>query len=178
MKKHALFQVLALLCLMPSTFLATEIGTITAGVNLQKTHKLYWENGFRADYTHEKLWAERLHFGFYYVSSRFGSAINSNALKQDSFVFSAATLFRKNKELHPTAKLNLGYFVADYEVDIFNDLPNSSLLLSIEGGLAYDLPIPLRLDASLGLNLLTGDGTKSPGTIYPLFYKLSASWII
>lgn len=174
--KRFLFVLYVFLILCPFYVQARPIGKIEIGPRFQKTPNLYWENGFCIDYTNEKLWSERLFIGFSYITSRFGSAIHSNALKQDNFLFSAKSILRKGCLIRPSGKLNLGYFYADYEADIFDDLPNSSLILSIEAGLAIDPRLPVRADLSLGYNLLTGNGLKGPGTLYPLFYQLTIFW--
>ena len=162
-----------------SGFGHTEMkGDIVVGPRLQKTNNLYWENGFFIDYTKPELWHHRVHVGLNYVTSRLGTAMHSNALKQDNFILSTSCYFRNMRQMRPIARLNLGYFYADYEAAVFDDLPNTSFLLSLEGGMAYDPPNPLRVDLTLGFNLITGDGTKGPGTLFPLFYQLSIAWQI
>lgn len=151
---------------------------IKAGIRIQKTQKLYWENGFTIDYTCSKLWDKRIHLGLSYVSSRLGSAIASNAIKQDNYIFSAAYHFRRNKSFQPIARLNAGYFYADYEDPIFNELDNSSLLVSIDAGVYYQFDFPLTIGLSAGYNLSSGNGESGPGSLYPIFYQMSLFYTV
>ena len=149
------------------------VGEIKGGLRIQKAQKLYWENGFAFDLTSPKIADQSIHFGANYVTSRFGSALGSNAVKQDNFLFSTAYHFRHKKELQPFTGLNLGYFHADYEEAIFDVLPNKSFLLSLDAGLSYEFQIPLTLNLSAGYNLKSGNGSAGPGTLYPFFYQMS-----
>ncbi len=146
---------------------------LKAGIKLQKTQKMYWENGISFDLTSQKIWDRRLHLGASYVTSRLGSALNSNAIKQDNFVISGTYHFRHKKQFQPTARLNIGYFYADYEEDIFDVLPNSTFLFSMDVGLSYEFKFPLTVNISTGYNFNYGNGTKGPGTLYPIYYQMS-----
>jgi hypothetical protein len=145
------------------------------GLRIQKTPNLYNENGISAAYSHKNLKPDRLYFGLAYVSSRLGTASGSNAIKQDNFLLSSAYYFRRDHHFRPLLKINTGYFSASYGEPMFDDLPNSSLLLSSEAGISYQTNIPLKAAASLGYNFITGDGVNGPGTLYPVFYQLTLS---
>lgn len=173
---HALWGIC--FCLLPILVTAEERETISAGLRLQKTHGLYWENGFSADYTHSSLWNNRIHFGFSVVTSRIGSAYNSHALKQEKYLFSTGACLLKDHLVRPIGRINIGYFYADYEADIFDDLPNTSFMFSLEGGLFIDPPSPIQIELTLGYNLITGNGIKGPGTLYPFFYQITMSWVV
>jgi hypothetical protein len=151
---------------------------LDVGARFQKTVNLYLENGITAEYSDNSLLSKRLYLGFSYISSRFGTAIGTNALKQDNFLLSASWYARPERLLRPLARANIGYFIADYEADIFKDLPNNSMLLSMEGGIGLDFKSPMKIAISLGYNLITGDGVKGPGTIYPVYLQTSATWDI
>lgn len=112
---------------------------LDVGIRSQKSVNLYYENGVIVQYTNEKLMSNRLYFGLSYVTSRLGSAISSNAIKQDNYILSSTYFFRPERMLQPFVRLNTGYFYADYEEAVFDDLPNSSLLLSPEAGQDSDL---------------------------------------
>lgn len=148
-------------------------GVLKGGLRFQKTQKLYWENGFTIDYTHQKLYDERIHVGVSYATSRLGSALGSNALRQDNFLISPAFYFRHRKQLQPFARLNAGFFMADYENEIFDVLPNTSMLLSLDAGLSYELKLPLTFNLSAGYNVISGSGSAGPGTLFPFYYQLS-----
>ncbi len=149
-----------------------RIGELKGGILIQKTQKLYWENGFALDFTSPKILDSRVHLGLSYATSRLGSALNSNAIKQDNFLFSMAYYFRHHKQFQPFTRVNLGYFLADYEDPIFDVLPNSAFMNSIDAGLSYCFNAPLTVNLSLGYNLNTGNGTTGPGTLFPVFYQM------
>jgi hypothetical protein len=66
-----------------------------------------------------------------YVSSRFGSAIESNAIRQDNIAgCRLAFSFRKKSRNSGWYKHRL--FIADYEDPTFDVLPNTALLMSVE----------------------------------------------
>ena len=148
---------------------------LDVGIRVQKTVNLYYENGITLQYSDDALVSERLYFGLSYVSSRLGSAMGSNAIKQDNFLLSASYLLRPGRLLRPLFSLHTGYFRASIGEPIFENIPNSSLLLSPGAGISLDPENPFKLSASLGYNLITGDGTKGPGTLYPVFLQTSLS---
>ena len=86
---------------------------------------------------------DRLYFGFSYFTSRLGKAINSNAIKQDNFLLSAAWYFKPNHIIRPFVRLNTGCFLSDYPA-IFDVLPHSSLLFSSDVGLCFKRIPPLK----------------------------------
>ena len=91
---------------------------------------------------------------------------------------SAAYHFRPQKQLQPFARLNLGYFHADYEEAVFDVLPNSAFMTSVDAGLYYEFKIPLTLSLSAGYNLNAGTGSAGPGTLFPVYYQLSVFYTI
>jgi hypothetical protein len=149
---------------------------LDVGIRLQKSINLYAENGITAQYTNDKLAHQRLYFGLSYVTSRLGTALNSNAIKQDNVLLSASYYFWMKRQIRPVIKANIGYFAADYGSELFADLPKTSPLASPEFGLSYCPNFPLKINASIGFNLLTGDGVTGPGTLYPVFVQTSVTW--
>jgi len=149
-----------------------------AGVRIQKTHQLYFENGITLNYSSNKLWDKRIHLGLSYVTSRLGTAFHSNALKQDNYLASLQFNFRRAKIASPIVKLNAGYFYVDLENPIFSDLPHTSALLSVESGIEMNLKLPIKPQITFGYNFITGDGLSGPGTLFPLFFQLSISYKI
>lgn len=148
---------------------------LDVGIRLQKAVNLYYENGLSAQYSSDALAGERLYLGFTYVSSRLGSAIGTNALQQDNFMLSGGYLFRPSRLIRPMLRLNLGYFSAPLD-PVFDDLPQSSMLLSSEAGICFDPRSPLKINTSLGYNFISGDGLSGPGTLYPAFVQATLSW--
>lgn len=146
------------------------------GIRAQKTVGLYTENGITAQFAHTKLANQRLYVGLTYVTSRLGTALNSNAIKQDNYLASVLYLFRPNWLVRPLVRLNAGYFHADYGSELFRDLPQTSLMASPELGVCVCPRFPLKLNASVGYNLLTGNGVTGPGTLYPVFVQTSLTW--
>lgn len=167
-----LFFVLIVLC----PFLL--IAEVSPGIRLQKTHQLYWENGVTLDYTHDRLLDRQVHVGLTFISSRIGAAWNSNALKQDHYMIYGAWVFRRNRLLQPAVRVNTGYFFADYEAKLFDDLTNTSMLLSAETGFIINAYESLGISLMLGYNFITGNGRRGAGTLFPLFYHFSISWTL
>ncbi len=143
------------------------------GLRFQKSINFYYENGVTFQYSDERFLPKRIFIGFSYVSSGFGSALGTNAIKQDNFILSGTYFFRPQRSLQPFVRLNTGYFIADYEDPEFDVLPNSSILLSPETGVSYRFNFPLKIGISLGYNVITGDGIDGPGTLYPLYVQSS-----
>jgi hypothetical protein len=173
MKKTGLFF-LFLLIVAPQ-LRAQEVVSYELGVGLksQKTEQLYWENGIGADFTSDFLLNKRLHLKLSYISSRIGSAFNTNAIKQDNYIFGVNWHFMSQKDLQITAGLNTGFFHADMERSVFNILPHNSMLFSAETGLFYKFKMPLAVNLSLGYNFVNGNGVNTPGTLFPLYYQAS-----
>lgn len=147
---------------------------LNVGIRLQKTQEMYWENGISAQYSFANFKPNRLFVGFDFVTSRLGTAMNSNALKQDSYIFSGSWYFFKNKPYHLIGRLNTGYLNTDLEYDIFEELPSSAFLLAPELGFTYSPEaLPIALNLGLGYYLSVQDENKTPGTFQPLYYHLT-----
>lgn len=173
MKKHCL----SLACFLFFTTLCNAQDRIVdVGIRLQQTINLYNENGFAVAMSPAKKRHDKLYLGFSYVTSRLGSAFNSNAIKQDNLLLSAAWLLRRNHIVRPFGRLNAGFFNASYGSKLFDDLPHTSPLLSPEIGISFESKLPLKLSTSFGYNLITGDGTSGPGTLFPAYYQVTFSW--
>jgi hypothetical protein len=136
---------------------------------------MYNENGIIVEYAPKNLLNDQLSFGATYVSTRIGSAYNTNAIIQDNIVLHSTYLF-SSSSLAPLIRLNAGYCFADYESSLFDEIDTSMPLLSIEAGASYTFDIPLTVQASLGYNLITSDGSSGIGTVYPLFVQCSFLW--
>lgn len=146
---------------------------LAVGLKLQKTEQLYWENGVGVDCTSDCLLQKRIHLKLSYLTSRLGSAFNSNAIKQDYFLIGADWHFRSEEAFQILAGLNTGFFHADMENEIFDVLPHNSLLLSVETGISYKFKFPITANLTAGYNLITGNGVSGPGTLFPVFYQMS-----
>jgi hypothetical protein len=150
---------------------------LDVGIRVQKTINLYYENGISLQYSADELASQRLYLGLSYVTSRLGTAMGSNAISQDNFLFSTSFFFRPSRFIRPMVRANIGYFRAELD-DLFEDLPQNSLLLSSEAGICIDPKHPFKLTSSLGYNFISGDGLKGPGTLFPFFIQTSLSWDI
>jgi hypothetical protein len=153
--------------------LIAQTQTVSVGIRLQKSINFYLENGFSVYYDSDKILSDKVLFGFHYVSSRLGSAINSNAIKQDRLFLSTHYIIRPKKKLNILTGIDLGYFHADYEEPIFDDLQNQSFLFALEAGIRYNIIKRISINSTLGYNLITGDGTDGAGTLYPLYFQIS-----
>ena len=180
MKKTTIFIYSIFLAML---MLVTHVSTaqksiLDAGIRIQKSVNFYYENGVSFQYSNKNLKPDKLYFGFSYVSSRLGTAWNSNAIPQDNYLFSTAWYFRQQHVFRPLLRLNLGYFHASYGDEVFDELPNSSFLLSPEFGASFETKLPLKFMLTFGYNLISGDGQSGAGTIYPLFIQTTVSWDI
>jgi len=166
--------------LITSNVSAQEADSYELGVGLrfQKTEQLYWENGFGADYTSDFLLKKKIHLKMSYASSRLGSAINSNAIRQDNYLIGADWRFRSQKNFQILAGFNTGIFHADMETTQFNVLPHNAMLFSVETGLFYKFKFPLALNLSVAYNLINVNGVDSPGTLFPVYYQFSVLYYI
>ena len=169
---------LVLLCTLITVSRVSQAQThdIMAGIRAQKSINLYLECGASVYYRSDNILNQRVSFGLHYVSSRLGSAINSNAIKQDRVFISSHYVFRSQKKLSLLTGTNLGYFHAYYPGEEFKNLQNKSLLLSIEFGPRYTITKKISMETTLGYNLITGNGIDGPGTLYPLYFQISILW--
>ena len=147
--------------------------TVSVGIRMQKSINFYLENGFSVYYDSDKILFDKVLFGFHYVSSRLGSAINSNAIKQDRLFLSIHYIIRPEKKLNILTGIDLGYFHADYEEPVFDDLQNQSFLFALEAGIRYNIIKRISINSTLGYNLITGDGKNGAGTLYPMYFQIS-----
>ncbi len=170
---YKILIVLIAVLLSVNGLFAQDGSSFSAGFRFQKTHNLYYENGIAFDFANQKLLNDRLHIGFNFVTSRLGSAISSNALKQDNYLLSFGYYFRHEKVINPIIQVNTGFFYADMEYPMFESLPHKSAMLSVEPGVYINFKSPIKVKATIGYNFITGDGVTGPGALYPLFFELS-----
>lgn len=166
-----------MLCILSFGMFAQKLDV---GIRIQKTHGMYWENGITAQYQFKEFKPNNFLVGFSYISSRFGTAMGSNALNQDSYIANATWLFgKKVKPFKFYGRLNLGYLTVEKVADIFADIPRSAFLFSPEFGLGYRFEkIPLNLNLGAGYYLFTGEDGQTPGTFMPLYYHLDIYYTI
>ncbi len=173
--------VLFVLILLNGSFVKAQIFDsydLGVGLRFQKTEQLYWENGVGADFTSDFLMHKKIHLTMSYATSRLGSAMIGNAIKQDNYRIGANWHFRSEKDFQILAGLNTGFFHADMENAIFDVLPHNSMLLAVETGLFYKFKFPMAANLSVGYNLITGDGVSGPGSLLPVYYQLSVYYYI
>jgi len=152
---------------------------LSIGLRLQKTQRLYWENGISMDYTADFLWKRHIHFKLSYVSSGLGSAIGTNALVQDNIIAGADIRIHTWKGIQLLAGANTGYFHVNLPSPMFDELPHNSYLLSGEIGLAYRMKtLPFAATLTTGYNFRNGNGVDIPGSLFPVFYQLSLFYCI
>lgn len=160
------------------TFIGYTNAQLSVGIVSQKTQKLYWENGVGVDYTSDLLLGKKIHLKAAFVTSRLGTVLGTNAIKQESFTVGADWRFFSEKPLQLFAGLNAGYFMAHYDDPQFDVIPSKSPLVQFESGLAYRFTFPLTLSASFGYNFINSNGEQGPGTLFPVFYQLKAYYRI
>ena len=167
MKYRLLLFLLIVFCAIGSGVYAQQ--NLFGALRFQKSIGLYNENGIGLHYTDSNLFSNRMVIGAEYFTTRLGSAIGSNAIKQDNYLLSVLWRFMPNRTLQPVIVANAGWFRANLENEIFNDIPNSSMLASLETGFWANFKQPFKLHFSLGYNFISGDGMNKPGTLYPYF---------
>ncbi len=175
MKHIVRVTVLLMLMGIPSVTQAQR-PVLDVGLRFQKAIGLYWENGVSVHYSPAHFKHDRLYLGVSYVTTRLGSAINSNAIIQDNYLFTTTWYFGKRSDFRTLARFNMGYFVADYEDPMFDALENTSFLLSPEFGFAWRSKSPLKIMATVGYNLISGNGKEGAGSLYPVFVQTTLSW--
>ncbi len=172
--KKTIFLILFIQGVFSMAIAQRSAADFNVGLIVQKTQHLYWENGIGVDYASDVLFNRHIHLKAGYISSRFGSSLVSNAVKQDNLLLGVDFRFRPTKPFQIFAGVNSGYFFADYENPAFDVLPNTSLLFSAETGVVYRFKAPhVSLGLSAGYNFINGDGISKPGTLFPVFYKMS-----
>ncbi len=172
-------KTIILLCFLTQfTVRAQHLADWEVGLRFQKTEQLYWENGIGVDFSSERFVNKHIHLKMSYASSRFGSALIGNAVRQDNILIGADWRFRPQRAFQIFTGLNSGFFHADMENAIFNQLPHNSLMLSVEAGLYYRFKFPIATSLSAGYNLISGDGVTGPGTLFPVFYQLSVYYCL
>ena len=137
--------------------------SLKIGIKVQKTNAMYWENGISDQYSFASFKSDQFHVGFDFITSRLGTAFNSNALKQESYVASALWYFRRGKSIRFYTRLNSGFFHADLEEDFFKELPHNAFLVSPEIGLSYNfknLPLVANLGSGIWVLHKYGIGRK------------------
>ena len=168
----------AILIIMVTNTAHSQTSVLDVGARVQKAIGLYTENGITVNYSSKDHAPDRLYVGFSYYTSRLGTALGSNAIKQDNFLVSGAWYFRYKHVIRPLVRANLGYFTSQYPA-MFTTLPHNSMLASAETGICIQTHTPLKIAGTFGYNLIYGQGNNNtPGTLYPLFYQLTLSWNI
>ncbi|NBO69417.1 hypothetical protein EBV26_02890 [bacterium] len=145
------------------------------GIRFQQSIGMYNEYEISIEYAPKNLIDNHLSFSANYYSSRCGSAIQSNAIIQDNLQISSTYHF-SSASFTPYTKLNAGYCFADYESSHFDDIDASMPLISLEAGAQYSFVFPLTMQAGIGYNLITSDGSSGIGTVYPLFVQCTFLW--
>lgn len=164
---------LVLVCLLLSSLLKAADSThvrINSGIFLKKMAGFYWLNGVTAEFKHERILHGKINFGISFCTSSLGSAFRSNAIPVHAVELFAQRVFRPGRYLHPYAGLNIGYAYANFRNTEYGNIPNKTALVSIEGGIRYRFKCPLEACAGVGYNLISGNGQKGPGFIYPVYF--------
>ncbi len=124
------------------------------------------------EYNSDFLFKNKLKLKTAIITSRLGSALNSNAIKQESYTIGADWRFFNSKAFQLSTGVNGGIFKADYEDIQFESLTNKSGLTQMEVGLHHQFNIPINLSASVVYNIINSDGTQGAGTLFPLSYQV------
>lgn len=150
--------------------------SLYGGIRVEKAMGFYYSSGAYLEFSSNKLLNQRLNFGLTYVTSRLGTAFQSNAIPFWQLTANVNLMLRKKKHFKICFRLNGGYAQANYHDPIFDDLPQSSPIVSFEPGLLYDFKFPLRIGTGLGYNFITGNGITGLGVIYPVYFQFNAAY--
>lgn len=164
-----------LLVVSSLSFSQNQNHSIHAGVLVQKSIGMYTDVGLYGEY--EPNIALPVAVGFTYVSSRFGSALNSNALKQDCFFVNGTYYFFREKIITMYSGVNVGLMTIDYGSELFDMLPQNAMLASVEFGTRYFYKDIFTVSASFGYNAITGNGVKGIGSVMPIFWQVSGGYV-
>ncbi len=145
---------------------------IELGIRAKKFAGFYWENGLTGEISHPNLMNNQLHFGANFTTSILGTALFKNAIPTYNIELSALYYWRLEKQIQPLVRLNGGLAMAHYN-NTYSSLPSSMAICSLESGISYQASSVWRLTATGGLNLITGNGIKGIGTVYPVFGQFS-----
>ncbi len=146
------------------------------GIRIQKTWELYWENGITLQWQPAEIFGGRPLISADFVSSRLGSAINSNALKQEIYRLGLGLRFRNNQRFRPGFRLNPGFYHLDYEFEIFKDLDVNAFTLSGEILALIDIYKGSAIQTSIGMHVLNSNGENGKGGVFPLYAALEIMW--
>lgn len=149
-----------------------------AGIRMEKFMGFYYSNGAFLEFSSKKILNQRFNFGLSYVTSRIGTAFNSNAIPFWQLTGNVSLMLRKKKHFKICFRLNGGVAHANYGDPMFDDLPQTAPLLSLEPNLLYDFKFPLRIGTGIGYNFITGDGITGLGMIYPIYFQFNAAYRI
>lgn len=170
---------LPVLCLLlPARFLTQtdDAWSFKAGLLGKKMYGFYWCNGVTAEFQSTVLLSNRLLTGVNFSSSSLGTAFGSNALPLHLSEVYAQWLWRNDRKFRVNAGINTGWAFTDYGHVKYSDIPSNQPLLSLEGGISYVFTQPLSFSCSLGYNLLTGNGKRYLGLVYPLYFNFKLLW--
>lgn len=153
---------------------------LEAGIRIQKTHGMYWENGITAQYSFKNFKPNKFYVGASWVSSRLGTAMGTFALKQDNYLAHASWYCgKKMKPFRFYGRLGIGAFKAEEVDEMFASVPNSAFIINPEIGLNYSFKSwPVVLNLGTGVNVDFKEEGQSPGTLQPLYYHLDLSYKI
>ncbi|MBK7310545.1 MAG: hypothetical protein IPI93_07065 [Sphingobacteriaceae bacterium] len=147
---------------------------ISGGICINKMVGFYFMNGVSGEISTSKILKGKVDLGLNITTSSLGSAFVSNAIPVHSAELYIQKVFRNGKHFRPLIVLNAGYAKAFYGSKIYDNLPQSSLLVSPEFGMRYAFNFPIVFNATLGYNVISGNGVSGAGFIYPVYIRFKA----
>jgi len=146
---------------------------------LQRSMGMYTENGLSLDYRNASMRSSKVEYNLFAITSVLGSALGTNALRQAHFGLSSTYFFRKDKALRSYVRLGVAYFVSEKTAAIFETVPRKDTYIFPETGIRYAWQkTPLSLLMGLGYRVQMNPENQSPGTLNPLFYHLTLSYVV
>jgi len=102
------------------------------------------------------------------ISSRLGSAIFNNAIKQEQITLGVQKAWFQDKSIELLLALNTGYFRTDYGSEIFDVLDNDVFFIAPEFGVKTNKYKGFDIGVSFLYNLGAGDGISGPGSLFSI----------
>jgi hypothetical protein len=145
------------------------------GLCFKKFNGFYWCNGITL-VINESMFNAPVAYGVNFTTSYLGSAMLNDALPLNIFEMFAQYRFNSKKNFQPFAGILFGGAFSNYKDPAFKHLQQAQTIFSPEFGLSYHLKIPVNVSASFGYNLITGDGKRGLGLVYPLFGQIKIAY--
>lgn len=184
MKRRGIIFVLAIACVfLGSGSLKADsvdvekplFADMQIGVCFKKFNGFYWVNGITL-VINERMFNAPIAYGVNFTTSYLGTALFNDALPLNMFEMFAQYRFNSKRSFQPFAGILFGGAFTNYKDPAFKHLQQGQTIFSPEFGLSYHFKAPVNVSASFGYQLITGDGKRGLGLVYPLFGQIKGCY--